>query len=282
MYEALDEVTNDPSLTHALTHGFASAFAESLGIPADMHSRFALSGFLGTNAYDGMSAKSFMGPSVAMLDSLWKLGGTMAQGKSVEEALTVGGPGGVKRLAEALSEDFQRDNPEASLAWSALGFRSTQMTKQKEFSRIADRREMESRRELELAANRISDTLANPATARRTLFDEAMKLVPSGLNPLEQKQQLQQNIKDLAAKVSLLEANKVAPEDIRTQVPGRVAPQLANVGRSMGVRMNNPMELARSLASQKTRSVLGQPLSQRPVRNAMMRDLQWESNPWEF
>jgi len=282
MYEALDEVTEDPSLTRALTHGFASAFAESLGIPADMHSRFALSGFLGTNAYDGMSAKSFMGPSVAMLDSLWKLGGTMAQGKSVEEALTVGGPGGVKRLAEALSEDFQRDNPEASLAWSALGFRSTQMTKRKEFNRIVDRREMESRRELELAANRISDTLANPATARKTLFDEAMKLVPSGLNPLEQKQQLQQNIKDLAAKVSLLEANKVAPEDVRTQVPGRVAPQVANVGRSMGVQMNDPMELARSLATQKTRSVLGQPLSQRPVRNAMMRDLQWGANPWEF
>jgi hypothetical protein len=282
MYEALDEVTNDPSLTHALTHGFASAFAESLGIPADMHSRFALSGFLGTNAYDGMSAKSFMGPSVAMLDSLWKLGGTMAQGKSVEEALTVAGPGGVKRLAEALSEDFQRDNPEASLAWSALGFRSTQMTKQKEFSRIVDRREMESRRDLELAANRISNTLANPATARKTLLDEAMKLVPSGLNPLEQKKQLQQNIKDLAAKVSLLEANKVAPEDLRTQIPGRVAPQVANVGRSMGVQMNDPMELARSLAAQKTRSVLGQPLSQRPVRNAQMRDLQWGVNPWEF
>jgi hypothetical protein len=206
----------------------------------------------------------------------------MAQGKSVEEALTVAGPGGVKRLAEALSEDFQRDNPEASLAWSALGFRSTQMTKRKEFERIVDRREMESRRELELAANRISNTLANPATARKTLLDEAMKLVPSGLNPLEQKQQLQQNIKDLAAKVSLLEANKVAPEDLRTQVAGRIAPQVANVGRSMGVQMNDPMELARSLAAQKTRSVLGQPLSQRPVRNAQMRDLQWGVNPWEF
>jgi len=282
MYEALDEVTEDPSLTRALTHGFASAFAESLGIPADMHSRFALGGFLGTNAYDGMSAKSFMGPSVAMLDSLWKLGGTMAQGKSVEEALTVAGPGGVKRLAEALSEDFQRDNPEASLAWSALGFRSSQMTKQKEFGRIVDRREMESRRELELAANRISDQLANPASARKLLFNEAVKMVPSGLNPLQQNQQLQQNIKDLSAKVAAIEANKVAPEDIRTQVAGRVAPQVANVGRSMGVQLNDPMELARSLAIQKTRSTLGQPLSQRPVRNAMMRDLQWESNPWEF
>jgi hypothetical protein len=282
MYEALDEVTEDPSLTRALTHGFASAFAESLGIPADMHSRFALGGFLGTNAYDGMSAKSFMGPSVAMLDSLWKLGGAMAQGKSVEEALTVAGPGGVKRLAEALSEDFQRDNPEASLAWSALGFRSSQMTKQKEFGRIVDRREMESRRELELAANRISDQLANPASARKLLFNEAVKMVPSGLNPLQRNQQLQQNIKDLSAKVVALEANKVAPEDIRTQVAGRVAPQVANVGRSMGVQLNDPMELARSLAIQKTRSTLGQPLSQRPVRNAMMRDLQWGNNPWEF
>jgi hypothetical protein len=114
------------------------------------------------------------------------------------------------------------------------------------------------------------------------LFNEAVKMVPSGLNPLQRNQQLQQNIKDLSAKVAAIEANKVAPEDIRTQVAGRVAPQVANVGRSMGVQLNDPMELARSLAIQKTRSTLGQPLSQRPVRNAMMRDLQWEANPWEF
>jgi hypothetical protein len=282
MYEALDEVTNDPTLTRALTHGFMSSFAESLGIPADMHSRFALNSFLGTNAYDGVSAKSFLGPNVAMLESLWKLGGSMAQGKSVEEALTAAGPGAVKRLAEALSDDFQQENPDASLAWSALGFRSGKMTKLKELKRIADRRETESRRDLELAATRISEQLADPATARKALFDEAIKMVPTDVNPALQQQQLRQNIKDLSAKVAAMEANKVAPEDMRTQIAGRVAPQVANIGRAMGAQMNDPMELARSIAAQRTRSTLGQPLSQRPMRNAMMKDLQWQSNPWEF
>ena len=78
MINAINEVTGDPSLGRMFTHGMASVLAESMGVPADLHSRFALSSFLGTNSYDGMSAKSFMGPSVAMLDSLYKLGGALA------------------------------------------------------------------------------------------------------------------------------------------------------------------------------------------------------------
>ena len=69
MINALDEVTNDPTLTRVFTHGMMSTMAESFGLPADLHSRFALSSFFGTNSYDGMSAKSFMGPSVAILTS---------------------------------------------------------------------------------------------------------------------------------------------------------------------------------------------------------------------
>lgn len=282
MYEALDEVTEDPSLTRALTHGFATSFAESLGIPADLHSRFALSSFLGTNAYDGVSAKSFLGPSVAMLNSLWSLGGAMAQGKSLEESLTVGGPGGVKRLAEALSDDFQRDNPDASMAWSMMGFRPSEMTKRKEFKTIVDKREIESRREMEVAANRISEKMSQPGVARKMLLDEAMKMVPSGLTGQQKQMMLKKNIQDLSNKVATIEANKVAPEDPRAGIANRIAPEVSNTARSMGVVMPDPMERARAFAIQKTRSSLGQPVSDRPMKNAMMRDLQWGTNPWEF
>lgn len=283
MYEALDEVTEDPALTRVLTHGVATAFAESLGIPADMQSRFALNSFMGLNAYDGISAKSFMGPSVAMLNSLWGLGGDMVQGKSMEEALTKNGPGGVKRLAEALSEDFQQQNPDANLFWSALGFRSSDMTKRKELERIADKRTIASRNQLDLAAKKINKLVNdNPARARGQLVAEAMQLIPDELSPLDRQAILTQTIKDLTAKVTKMQMDQAAPVDVRADISARVAPSVSNVARAMSYQPPEPMERARALAQQRTRVTLGQPLTTRPVRNAMMRDLQWTSNPFSF
>ena len=283
MYEALDEVTEDPALTRVLTHGVATAFAESLGIPADMQSRFALNSFMGLNAYDGISAKSFMGPSVAMLNSLWGLGGDMVQGKSMEEALTKNGPGGVKRLAEALSEDFQQQNPDANLFWSALGFRSSDMTKRKELERIADKRTIASRNQLDLAAKRVNKLVNdNPGRARGQLVAEAMQLIPDELSPLDRQAILTQTIKDLTAKVTKMQMDQAAPVDVRADISARVAPSVSNVARAMSYQPPEPMERARALAQQRTRVTLGQPLTTRPVRNAMMRDLQWTSNPFSF
>lgn len=283
MYEALDAVTEDPALTRVLTHGVATSFAESLGIPADMQSRFALSSFMGLNAYDGVSAKSFMGPSVAMLNSLWGLGGDMVQGKSLEEALTKNGPGGVKRLAEALSEDFQQQNPDANLFWSALGFRSSELTKRKELERIADKRTMAARNQLDLAAKRINQVVdTDPTRARQQMFKEAMELTPAELSPIERQAILQQTIKDLTAKVTKMQMDKVAPVDVRADISARVAPSVSNVARAMAYQPPAPMERARAIAQQRTRAALGQPLTTRPVRNAMMRDLQWSSNPFSF
>jgi hypothetical protein len=260
-----------------------SAMAESFGVPADLHSRFALSSFLGTNSYDGISAKSFMGPSVAMLDSMFNLGSELVKGESMEKALTVAGPGGVKRLAEAISEDFQRDNPEANLASSMLGFRSSQMVKRKEWDQITRKQELEGRRDLEKSAMEISKKMEiNPRLARQQLLIEADKLVPQGLDRQGVVNQRQQNIKDLIQKVSLLQADKIGPQDPRRQVSGRVAPLASQTAQAMGVQMQNPMELARAMAQQKTRSQLGATSSQRPVRNAMLQEMQWSRNPWEF
>ena len=283
MFNALDEFTGDPLLTRTLTHGMAATMTESLGLPADMHSRLSLSSFLGSNAYDGVSAKSLLGPSVAMFDSLWKLGGALAQGQPVGQALTVGGPGGVKRLAEALSEDFQRDNPDASLAASALGFRSSQQFKRKELAAIMDKQAMSARRDMDTSAQRIMESMSvNPAAAQRALLMEADRLVPEEMDPLQREAQRAQNVKDLVNKVSTMAADKVAPKDLRSEATGRTGASASRTAQSMGVQMPDPMELARALAQQQTRSSLGQPISQKPMKNALLRDLQWGQNPWEF
>lgn len=283
MINALDEVTNDPMLTRVFTHGMGATLTESLGIPADMHSRFALSSFLGTNAYDGMSAKSFMGPSVAMFSSMFNLAGQVMQGDKMEKALSVSGPGGVKRLVEALGEDFQRDNPEANLAMSMLGFRSSQMVKRKEWEQITRKQELEARRNLEKSALNVSNALqVSPLEGRKALLVEADNLLPQGMDYQEQIKQRQQNVKDLIQKVSELEANRVGPQDVRRLMPGRIAPVASQTAQSMGVQMTNPMEVARALAQQQTRSQLGATMSQRPVRNALLQEMQWGQNPWSF
>lgn len=283
MINALDEVTNDPLLTRMFTHGMMSTIAESVGVPADLHSRFALSSFLGTNSYDGMSAKSFMGPSVAMLDSMFNLGGQIAQGEKLEKALTVAGPGGVKRLSEALSEDFRRDNPEANLTMSMLGFRSSQQVKRKEWEQITRKQELETRKKLTESATLISKAMAvSPQEGRKQLLIEADRLLPKGLDYQATMKQRQQNVKDLVQKVSLIEADKVGPQDVRREISGRLAPVASQTAQSMGVQMPDPIEMARAMAQQKTRSQLGATSSQRPVRNAMLRDMQWERNPWSF
>ena len=283
MINALDEVTNDPTLTRVFTHGMMSTMAESFGLPADLHSRFALSSFLGTNSYDGMSAKSFMGPSVAMLDSMFNLGGQIAKGESMEKALTVAGPGGVKRLAEALGEEYQRENPESNLLMSMLGFRSSQQVKKKEWEQITRKQELETRRKLEQSAMAISKALETGSiNGRKQLLIEADKLLPKDLNYQQTIKQRQQNIKDLIQKVSMIEADKVGPQDVRREISGRLAPVASQTAQSMGVQMSNPMELARAITQQKTRSQLGATVSQRPVRNAMLQEMQWGNNPWEF
>jgi len=106
--------------------------------------------------------------------------------------------------------------------------------------------------------------------------------LPQGLDQQAMVKQRQQNVKDLINRVSTIEADKVGPQDVRREISGRSAPMASQTAQAMGVQMPNPVELARALAQQKTRSQLGATVSQRPVRNAMLQEMQWEKNPWEF
>ena len=53
---------------------------------------------------------------------------------------------------------------------------------------------------------------------RKQLLIEADKLLPKDLNYQQTIKQRQQNIKDLIQKVSMIEADKVGPQDVRREI----------------------------------------------------------------
>lgn len=279
MLEGMNEALGDPILTRVASHGAASAFAESAGIPADLHSRFALSSFMGVNSYDGVSAKSFLGPMAAMVNSLWNMGGSLAKGEGVVNALAKGGPGGVKRFAEALTDQFRNENPKMNMFSSALGFRSADMVKRKEWEGIVRNQEIESSAKRKLAASEVAKAMKlGPGAARAKLMEEAVKLLPETKNPLERQEALKGIVQGLVQRVSMLSQDAVAPKDYRSVPSGAVLPQAMQTAAAMGMQQPAPMELARALAGQQARGMLGFKTSQSPMRAAAERQQKW--NPF--
>lgn len=277
MLKGLEDALGDPVLTRVASHGAAAAFAESAGIPADLHSRFALSSFMGVNSYDGVSAKSFLGPMASMANSLFNMGGSLARGEGPINALAKGGPGGVRRFAEALTDQFRQENPEMNMTASALGFRSADMVKRKEWESIVRNQETEANARKKLAAKEIKKAMKmGPAFARKTMMEQAVKLLPETKNPLERQNALKGIIQGLTSRVQALAADEVAPRDYQGTVSNAVRPQAMEVARAMGMPQNQPMELARALAGQQARGMLGRGFSMPTVRAAAERQQQWD------
>jgi hypothetical protein len=277
MLKGLEDALGDPVLTRVASHGAAAAFAESAGIPADLHSRFALSSFMGVNSYDGVSAKSFLGPMASMANSLFNMGGSLARGEGPINALAKGGPGGVRRFAEALTDQFRQENPEMNMTASALGFRSADMVKRKEWESIVRNQEAEANARKKLAAEEIKKAMKmGPVFARKALMEQAVKLLPETKNPLERQNALKGIIQGLTSRVQALAADEVAPRDYQGTFSQAVRPQAMEVARAMGMPQSQPMELARALAGQQARGILGRGFSMPAVRNAAERQQQWD------
>jgi len=277
MLSSLEGLLGDSVLTRVASHGAASAFAESAGIPADLHSRFALSSFMGVNSYDGVSAKSFLGPMASMANSLFNMGGSLARGEGPINALAKGGPGGVRRFAEALTDQFRTENPDMNMTASALGFRSADMVKRKEWESIVRNQEIEANSRKKLAAEEIKKAMRmGPGFARKTMMEQAVKLLPETKNPLERQKALKGIIQGLTSRVQALAADEVAPRDYQGTVSNAVRPQAMEVARAMGMPQNQPMELARTLAGQQARGMLGQRFSMPAIRSAAERQQQWD------
>jgi len=277
MLKSLDDLLGDPVLTRVASHGAAAAFAESAGIPADLHSRFALSSFMGVNSYDGVSAKSFLGPMASMANSLFNMGGSLARGEGPINALAKGGPGGVRRFAEALTDQFRTENPDMNMTASALGFRSADMVKRKEWESIVRNQEIEANARKKLAAEEIKKAMKmGPGFARKTMMEQAVKLLPETKNPQERQNALKGIIQGLTSRVQALAADEVAPRDYQGTVSNAVRPQAMEVARAMGMPQNQPMELARTLAAQQARGMLGRGFSMPAIRSAAERQQQWD------
>jgi hypothetical protein len=115
-----------------------------------------------------------------------------------------------------------------------------------------------------------------PGAARAKLMEEAVKLLPETQNPLERQQALKGIVQGLAQRVSMLEKDAVSPKDLRSVPSSGAFPQAMRTAGAMGIQQPAPMELARELAGQQTRGMLGFKMSQSPMRAAMERQRQWD------
>ncbi len=270
MYEALDSVTNDPLLSQAASHGVSTALAERMGIPADLHGRFAIGGLLGFNAYDGFSATSLLGPTAGAINSMWNLGKTYAQEQDLQKALSAGGPTGLRNIAKALDAELPLRNENALS--TALGFNSPQVRKEREFSRIAMKRNEKAARDISMAARRVQDSLSRgSAVTQSALRAEAMKLV-------DEEKDLIPMMKKIGAKVKLFEEQRLLPKDIREVATPESAAGLSRVAKAMGVRLPASQEVEREQLKAGVSRIMGLPYNMR-LQQAQQRDYESELNP---
>jgi len=275
LYENLEEVTGDPLLAQAASHGVASALAEKLGIPADLHGRFAIGGFLGFNAYDGFSAASLLGPTAGMINGMWKMGESLTQEHDVRKALASGGPTGIRNIAKALDQELPASGD--SQLGTAFGFRSTQARKEIEFERIAKMRNEKAAREISHAARRVQENLGRgSAVVQQIVMAEAKKLVET-----ESPQELKQVVSKIGSKVRQYEEEKRFPQDLREVGSTGQSAQLGNLARSMGVQLPQSQEVAREVMKSQLYQMMGMPYRSR-VKDALQRDLATEREPWQM
>lgn len=276
IYESLDEVTNDPLLTQAASHGVASALAERLGIPADLHSRFAIGGLLGFNSYDGFSASSLLGPTAGMVNSLWNMGSTFSQERDLRKALDAGGPTGLRSIAKALDEELPLRGE--SRLGTLLGFKSSNIRKEQEFERIAQKRNEKAARDVSHAARRIQENLGRGSQyVQAKVIEEAKKLLGEDQSPEAMKSM----ISKLASKVRQYEEEKRLPPDLRRTATAQTAEPLGQLARAMGVNLPQSQEVDRELLKQGVYRLMGLPTRSR-LTSAYQTDLETAQDPYSF
>jgi len=281
--KALNEITDDPLLTQAISYGVFSSMAESLGIPADLHSRFALGGFMGINSYDGVSAASVLGPTASMVNSMWKMGKTLTQEHDLNAAFRAGGPGGIKRMAEALSEDFQGQNPDVNLPMAMAGFRSGKMFKAKEMERIISKTNEAAQRDMQVAAKRVEESLLlGPQVAQATLMREASQLIDQKLEGRGRQLALRDMMNNLRQRIALQEVKKQMPSDLRGKATGQTASRISEIANAVGYQPPPAGTMEQEQIMRHVYSQLGGVRSPQSMLTARRRQSALEMNPIGF
>jgi len=280
---ALNEMTDDPLLTQALSYGVFSSMAESMGIPADLHSRFSLGGYLGLNAYDGVSASSVLGPTASMVNSMWKMGKSLAQEKDLGAAFRAGGPGGIKRMAEALSQEFQAENPDANLPMALAGFRSGKMFKNKEMERIISKTNEAAQNDIKLAAKRVEESLMlGPEVAQATLMREANLLIDQELEGRGRQVALKDMMSNLRQRIALVKVKEQMPSDIRGKATAQTASKISNIAQAVGYRPPPAGNVEQEQIIRAIYQQLGGQRSPGSMRRARERQMELAREPGAF
>lgn len=276
LYEFVDEATGDPIIANMATHGMSSALADAFGIPVDLHSRFALGGFLGLNSYDGFSASSLFGPTASMVNGMWNMGKAVIQEHDVGKALALGGPTGLKNMAKALSEEIDPTTGlEPTMTGSlikSLGFKSGQERKLQELKKIArNLNEADTRQTKQMAESIASQLGRGPRAVQSMLLENANKLATG--EGQEYQQSMRAAVKSLAQKVAQVVESKQFPTDYRELASRRTAGNLGEAAQSLGLNLPPSTEVQRELTKMATYQAMG--LSYRPnVGGALERQQQ--------
>jgi hypothetical protein len=281
--DALNEMTDDPLLTQALSYGVMSSMAESLGIPADLHSRFALGGFMGLNAYDGISAASVLGPTASMVNSMWKMGKSLVQEKDLGAAFRAGGPGGIKRMSEALSQEFQAENPDANLPMAMAGFRSGKMFKNKEMERIISKTNEAAQNDIKLAAKKVEESLLlGPEVAQKTLMREANGLIDQRLEGRGRQLALKDMMSNLRQRIALQKVKEQMPSDLRGKATAQTASKVSNIAQAVGYQPPPAGNVEQEQIMRTIYQQLGGQRSPGSMRRARERQMELQVEPGTF
>ena len=114
------------------------------------------------------------------------------------------------------------------------------------------------------------------AAARKTMMEQAVKLLPETKNPQERQVALKGIVQGLTSRVQQMMRDEVGMVDYQEVPSGAVRPQAMQVAQAMGMRQEDPMALARALAGQQARGMLGGRISQPAIQTAARKQAQWD------
>ena len=187
-------------------------------LPADLGSRFAIGGLMGTNDYDGFSLKALAGPTHSLVDNMVKGGRAISKGdfaKGAEEILPIGFK---KAVSLAKNDGELIDNqgrklvnltPAERMSY-LIGFTPSRVRKMRDIQAIQSRsREVASREDtrfLDELALKIED---NPEEVKRKLKEK------------EQETEGAFSAKAGARQIAKRVQERTFPQDLRQTATGR-------------------------------------------------------------
>lgn len=252
-------------LTNAIMMGGANSMLARSGVPVDMGSRWAFSGILGLNSYDGFSGDAVFGPTAGVISSVTAGLKQASQGEFMKAAAAMSPPSTRRAIKYWMNDQSVRTlkgtpvdtSPAENWAY-VLGFDPQKLTYQQKIDHMKQQVDVGNVMQDKQAAGNILDTLnRNPGGIKQALNEEAMR---SSREP-----------KDVAHAVAKTAADQNFPEDIRTGLPTQQALHLMEVAKIMGVPMPQATSVVRDQYMSNLMNMMGFKGTNAP-RSAYLQD----------